>query len=208
MTLPSNPSRTLRKRRQAALLRRAITGDERAFRRLYRDLHPPISRYLGARMASPEDAEDLASKIFHRFLLHLPDYDPRRGSVRAWLFGMARNALIDHYRTRPEAKASLETLDSLAAHAGDPRPDALEAMILDEEARFVDGVLRGQPAETRELFALRYGQGLSLREISAVTGIAEPALRQRFSRVMRRLREGPSRETDTDKKGEVNYALD
>ena len=216
MALSSNLSQTLRNRRQASLLRRAVSGDQGAFRRLYREIHPPIVRYVAARLNSPEDAEDIVSVVFHRFLEHLPDFDSRRGSVRSWIFGIARHALIDHYRTGPEAKASLETLDSLAEHAGDPRPDALQSLILDEEARFVDGILRGQPAEIREIFALRFGEGLSIREIADLLGQSETSLRQRFSRVMRRLRAGEmesgkddaSQELESQKPGEVDYAID
>jgi len=216
VTLPSNLSRTLRNRRQAALLARSRAGDERAFRRLFRELHPPIVRYVARRLRSPEDVEDLTSHIFHRFLEHLSDFSSRRGSVRSWIFGIARNALIDHYRTRTEAKASHETLDSLAQHAGDPGPDALDSLILEEEARMAEGLLRDKPADIREIFALRFGEGFSNREIAAMLDISEAALRQRFSRVMRELR-ARDREGETDsstagsqtkKRGEVDYATE
>ncbi len=216
VNLPSNLSRTLRKRRQASLLARARAGDERAFRRLYRELHPPIVRYVARRLRSPEDVEDLTGRVFHRFLEHLSDFQPGRGSVRSWIFGIARNALIDHYRTRPEAKASHETLDSLAEHAGDPRPDALDSLILDEEARMASGILSSQPAEIREMFALRFGEGFSTREIAGLLNLSEEAVRKRFSRVMRELR-ARNRESETDasaegsepsKSGEVDYAIE
>ena len=216
MNLPSNLSRNLRNGRQASLIRRAIAGDERAFRRLYRDLYPPIVRYVARRLRSPEDVEDIVSRVFHRFLVHLPEFDPRRGSVRSWLYGISRNALIDHYRTRSGAKASHITLDSLAEHAGDPGPDALDSLILDEEARFAEGVLRGQTAEIREMFALRFGEGFSIREIAKIMDLKEATVRQRFSRVMRELRvskhesesdpSAPSAETK--KRGEVDYATE
>ena len=216
VNLPSSLSQNLRNRRQASLLTRASAGDERAFRRLYRELHPPVVRYVARRLRSPEDVEDVTSRVFHRFLENLSDFQPGRGSVRAWLFGITRNALIDHYRTRPEAKASHETLDSLAEHAGDPCPDALDTLIQDEEAGMADGLLRGQPAEIREMFALRFGEGLSTREIALVLNLSEATVRKRFSRIMRALK-SRDRESETDtsaagteprKSGEVDYAIE
>lgn len=216
MKQPSSLRRNIRNRRQASLLARARKGDERAFKRLYRELHPPIVRYLARRLRSPEDVEDLTSRVFHRFLEHLQDFQPGRGSVRSWLYGIARNALIDHYRTRPEAKASHETLDFPAEHAGDPRPDALDSLIFDEESRMAHGLLGCQSPEIREMFALRFGEGMSTREIAAVLNLSEAAVRQRFSRVMRVLKaklgenggDTPVTGKKPEKNGEVDYALE
>lgn len=205
--------RTLRDRRQRRLLRAARQGDARALSRLYRELWTPLWRTVAARGLQREDTEDLCAQVFLRFVEKLADFDPRRGSVRAWLFGIARHALIDHHRRRRPDRAQTEPLEKLARHAGDPAPDPLQALIRDEDARLEHGVLADQSDETRELFALRYAQDLSHREIAAVTGLSESAVRQRFSRTLRELRarEGKNGRRDAgtlkpSDEGEVDYA--
>jgi len=196
-----------RDRRHRRLLRRALRGDERALSRLYRELWTPLHRYVAARELPREDVEDIVAQVFTRFLERMDRYDPRRGGVCAWLLGIARHALIDHYRRRRPDTATHAPLEELARHAGDPAPDPLENLIEQEEARLASGVLAGHPAETRELFALRYGQGLSHREIASLTGLGEAAVRQRFSRVMREIRERHDRGQGTlNEEGEVDYA--
>jgi len=207
VTPSASLKRIHRERRHRRLLRLALRGDERALTRLYRELWTPLHRYVAARQLPREDAEDIVAQVFTRFLERMDRYDPRRGSVRAWLLGIARHALIDHYRRRRPDRAASEPLEELARHAGDPAPDPLETLIEHEEARLIDGVLAGQPAETRELFALRYGQGLSHREIASLTGLGEAAVRQRFSRAMREIRDSRESEKGTlNEEGEVDYA--
>ncbi len=212
MTETSALRRTLRDRRQRRLLRKALAGQEEALRRLYRELYPPIHGYVVGRGLPREDAEDIVSQVFTRFLERLDQFDPRRGNPRAWIFGITRHALSDHYRRRSPDRAQSEPLEELARHAGDPAPDPLEIMIMDEEEKLLHGLLADRPAEIRELFALRYGQGMSHREIAALTGLGEAALRQRFSRTLRDLRaagrEVKTREEGaTQDEGEVDYAL-
>jgi RNA polymerase sigma-70 factor (ECF subfamily) len=192
--------RNLRDRRQASLLRQAVAGNARAFRRLYRDLYGPLLRYLCARTKRVEDAEDILSRVFHRFLERLPHFDGERGSVFAWLQTMARNALIDDYRARRE----MQPLDGLAeVLAGGVDP--LDSLIRSEEAERVLAWLGARSPETREMFTLRYGQGLRYREIAECLGVTEVMVKQRFSRSLRELRrEFGSRD---EKEGEVDYAV-
>lgn len=212
MTETSALRRTIRDRRQRRLLRRALAGEEKALRRLYRELHPSIHGYVIGRGLSREDAEDVVSQVFTRFLERLDHFDPRRGNVRAWIFGIARHALSDHYRRRSPDRAQNEPLEEMARHADDPAPDPLQTMILGEEEKLLHGLMADRPAEIRELFALRYGQGMSHREIAALTGLGEAALRQRFSRTLRELRRAGRgkkirEEGVTPDEGEVDYAL-
>jgi len=182
--------RSIRDREQRVLLRLARRGNERAFRRLYHQLYEPVAGYVFVRVRPREDAEDLVSTIFHRFLESWDAFDPDQGSVWTWIMTMTRHRVIDFYRTRRSAEA-LEDLDEILVCG---RPDPEQQIILDEEARLLDGILKGEEPQVREAFALRYGQGMSHREIAQVMGLSEAAVKQRFSRTMRRLREqGASR---------------
>jgi RNA polymerase sigma-70 factor (ECF subfamily) len=184
MDLTTRWKRQRRDRRHVRWLKAARAGSAPAFVQLYREVYDPVADYLAVRAPTAQDAEDLISTVFHRFLQNLERYDPQRGSVLAWLITMARHALIDHLRTmRPTLP-----VDDLAELLAGNTPDPLDRMIRTEQADRVRRVLAEQPADVREMFALHYGQGLCYREIGELVGMTVNAVKQRFSRVRRQLR--------------------
>src|SRR5688572_4590054 len=137
---------------QRRLLRKAAAGDVRAFTRLYRELHPVVYGYLARRASNQADAEDLTARVFERVVKRLDTYEAERGSVRAWVLGMARNALVDELRRRrPEASAA-EQAEELADASLVPS----RALDHDEAAAIVRALLADLSPTTREIFALRY----------------------------------------------------
>lgn len=184
--------RKLRDGRHRLWLGLARRGNEDAFRRLYGETYGPVAGYVAARVARTEDAEDITSSVFLKLVAGLDRFDGRRGSVLTWLLAMARNAVIDHHR-RARAHGAARTgevpveemAEQLAANAVDP----LGSLIRDEELRRLDRLVRRLPAETREMFALRFGEGLSVRETAGVLGLGEDAAKQRFARAFRKIRE-------------------
>lgn len=173
----------LRDELHARRLARARDGDRDAFRALYRDLYPEVIRFVARRISSRADAEDLTARVFVAFVERLDRYDRARGSVRGWLLTFARNAVIDHLRAaRPSAPADL--LD-LLPHPGDgPEGDLLRREQVDQLA----AIVRELAPDTRELLALRFADGLRHRDIAAVLGLQEAAVKQRVSRALRDLR--------------------
>ena len=109
--------------------------------------------------------------------------------------------MIDFLRARKPTVPIEEMAESLPAGANDPLVD----LIRDERARAVQSLLRELPGDIREMFALRFGQGLRYREIADCLGLSEDAVKQRFSRTLReiRARVGDRRTKD----GEVDYAF-
>ncbi len=174
-----------RDRRHARWLAGARDGDGRLFARLYDELYPPVSHYLGRRVARVEDAEDLVATVFQRLLQNLSRFDPRRGSVLGWAMTMARHALIDHLRRTRETLRVEDLADVLAG----PGPDPLEGLIRTEKADRLRLRLGELPAATREMLALHYEQDLRLRDIGKLLGLSEVAVKQRFSRARRELRD-------------------
>lgn len=174
----------MRDRRQRVLLALARRGHEDAFRRLYLELYDPVNRYVQRRVPQREDAEDLVSLVFQRFLQRLDGFDPARGSVMTWVVTMARSAVIDHHRRSRPADGDVDELAEVLAgnHA-----DALQHLVQDEELHTVYRLLSRQPADIREMFALRFGQGLRVREVATVMGMGEDAAKQRFARTFRKL---------------------
>jgi RNA polymerase sigma-70 factor (ECF subfamily) len=182
------------------LLAKAAAGDARAFTRLYRTLHPLVYAYFARRTDRSADAEDLTARVFERVVMRLSAYEADKGTVKTWVLTMARNILIDELRRRrPEAGA--DEREELLADASLVPSRGVDQ---DEAATIVRDLLAQVPAQTREIFALRYADGMRHGEIADLLGLSEAAVKQRVSRVMRLLRErGQALQTD---KG-VGYAL-
>lgn len=198
---------TLIDARLARQARKARRGDAEAFRGLYRALHPVVWRYVSRRVSGRADVEDLVSRTFARMVEHLHRFDPERGSVRAWAVGIARNAVIDHLRAQRGRGADAEAVERLADAALDPA-GALEADERDAELR---ALLAAYPPVVREMFSLRFGDGLRVREIAALVDMSEAAVKQRFARTLRelrdKLRQGAGRRPLGAEKGRAGYAI-
>ena len=109
-------------------------------------------------------------------------YDARKGSQRAWLFGIARNASLDELRRRKRTASLLTDLpdDSVAAF-GD------EDAVLRQSA--VRAALANLDPRERELVSLKFFAGLSNAEIAGVLGLSESNVGTRLHRAVNRLRE-------------------
>ena len=200
--------RRIRDRRHRLWWRLARLGHEDAFRRLYGELYGPVAGFVTARVGVGPDAEDLVALVFQRFVEKLDRYDLRQGSVLSWLLAMARHAVIDHYRQQAAHGAArrrtvdvADLADVLAATGGGTE-DPLAMLIRGERERMVWQWLQDQPPETREMFALRYGDGLHLREVARVMNLSEAAVKQRFARTTRRIRKELLAAEDTNPKTE------
>src|SRR5512139_2760089 len=80
------------------LIRKAQQGDPHAFGDLYEFHAPVVFRYLFVHLNSQMDAEDLTAEVFLKAWQSLPKYTERGVPFLAFLFRIARNALVDHYR--------------------------------------------------------------------------------------------------------------
>ncbi len=85
------------------LLRRMRAGDEDAFAHLYREKHPAIYRFALHMSGSSTVAEDVTQEVFMALIRQPERFDPRRGNLNGFLFGIARN----HLRKRWDADRRL-----------------------------------------------------------------------------------------------------
>lgn len=168
------------------LVTRARAGDSRAFGELFEALHPRVWAFAARRCGSGADAEDVVARTFHRLLERLGSYDEGKGPVVAFALAIARNLLIDDTRLRARERSDA---GEAAAQLLDDVPDALGQLVRAEELEALREALSRLPAETRELFGLRFGDELPTAEIAALLGIKEAAVRQRLSRALRELQE-------------------
>ena len=162
----------------------AKSGDALAFGRLY-DAHvKKIHEYLYYRVQHRETAEDLTSKAFMKALEKFTSFDVRKGTFSTWMYRIARNTLIDHYRAdRPTADIE-DVWDALRDHRADVERDADAALLLGK----VDAHLAALPAVQRDIVVMRVWDGLSYAEIAEIAGKSEAACKMTFSRAVAELR--------------------
>src|SRR5829696_6706089 len=127
------------------LVSEAQEGDAWAFGMIFDAYVGPIYRFIASRVHRPTDAEDLTQLVFVKALEALPRYESRGIPFGGWLFRLARNAVIDHVRTRHE-HAGLETIAD-RAH-GDAGPDEIAAVR--QELNAVSVALASLTGEQRE----------------------------------------------------------
>jgi RNA polymerase sigma-70 factor (ECF subfamily) len=195
---------SMRDARQRLLLELARRGSEEAFRRLYAELYDPVCRFVGARVRGPAEVEDLVATVFGRVVEGLGSFDGGRGSVTAWVLGMARHAVIDHQRRRAAfggARQAAASTDDLHEVLAADLPDALGVMVRDEEVQAVRAWLHRQDEATRELMELKFGQGLTSRQVAQVMGLSQDAVKKRCERILRQMRQELPTETTESGKG-------
>lgn len=169
---------------EAAILRRAQTGDPEAVGWLYDRYYPSIYRYFRIRVADQGTAEDLAAEVFVRMVEHLPRYRAQGRPFLAWLYTIARHLLTDHYRAQPRAPGALP---------GDPeRGPGVEAFIdhLEEQARHecLWAALRRLTTEQQEVILHRFFEGRSVEETAALMGKTPNAVKALQHRALAALR--------------------
>jgi RNA polymerase sigma-70 factor (ECF subfamily) len=173
----------------AALLRAART-DSRAFEAFYERWAPPLHGWLRARLKDPEAANDLTAETFAAALVGLGRFRGERpGEGVAWLWGIARNLLNQHYRT--------SRLESSARHRLGIAPRGYDVEAWDDvDARASAGALARELATAMDGLSPGQRRALELRIVAELDfGLVaehlkcnEPAARMRVSRALSGLR--------------------
>ena len=154
-----------------------------SFEDLYRRTSRRVFAYIASLLRDPSAAEEVTAEVFERAYRRRGSFRARRGSLEAWLFGIARNAALDELRRR-RRRATLET------ELDDPWCATPEHAAEDEERRLAvrAGLAVLEPRE-REIVALKFAAGLGNAEISHVLDISGSAAGTRLHRAIEKLRE-------------------
>jgi RNA polymerase sigma-70 factor (ECF subfamily) len=170
---------------EAALVS-AAQADPTAFDQLYRRYLEPVYRYVRLQVPHLEDAADLTQQIFLQALDALPTYQARGLPFAAWLFRIARNAVIDSYRRRKGGGVSFELLpEDLHPIAGD---DPLAMVVEREREQRLHDLVEALAPHKRELLMLRFAGQLSSTEIALVVGRSPAAVQKQLTRILLELK--------------------
>lgn len=164
-------------------------GDARAFESLYARHKGPLYRFVLRSVKSAGEAEELAQEIWMRIIGARASYEPR-AKFTTWLFSIAHNRLVDHWRARGLALVALDDPDDerpepAAGPAAEPER-VLEAV---QTTQRLAAAIAALPLAQREAFLLHQEAGLTAVEIARATGCDEEAAKSRLRYAMRKLRE-------------------
>jgi len=165
------------------LARRAASGDRRAFAALYDRHVDAVYRYAYFRLRVDAEAEDVTSEVFHRALVAIPRFEPRRPFL-AFLYTIARNVITDRMR-RERPQASYE--DALAHPSEAPGPEELASA--GDEVRRLRAAVAQLTTLQQEVIVLRYLEGRSTKETAVVIGKSESTIRGIQMRALAALRD-------------------
>lgn len=125
---------------------------------IYADYYAKVQRYIAGKVGNPQEAEDLTGDVFVKIYDRLDSFDETKASVSTWVYTIARNTVIDYYRTR---HAHAELPETLAA------PDSMEtALAARDTLEALAEALEALDERARDIIILRYYRGMKLKEIA------------------------------------------
>lgn len=169
--------------RDETLVRRAKHGDAEAFGDLYERHVDAIYRYVFYKVGSERKAEDLTEQVFLSAWEAMDDYQLKGYPFSSWLYRIAHNAVVDHYRTSKDESP----LDAVAFTLVDESLGPEETLMKKRQvSRLLDAMAR-LSEEKQELIILRFVEGLSHAQVAEILDKSEGACRVMQHRALKRL---------------------
>jgi RNA polymerase sigma-70 factor, ECF subfamily len=166
------------------IIAQAQSGDEGAVTRLYEMHVDAIFEYVRYRVDSKSTAEDLTSEVFLRMVRGLVNYKDQGVPFRAWLFRIAANLIIDHYRQRKKEGDS-RLLDDFESDDTDP----FDRLAQSEDQLRLQLAIRALPEAYQNLLLLRFVNNLPHTEIAKIMNKSADSLRAMQYRALKALGE-------------------
>jgi RNA polymerase sigma-70 factor (ECF subfamily) len=156
------------------------------FEPLYELFHGKVYNFVLRRVSSKEIAEDITSEIFEKIYKSLPDFQWQGVTISAWIFRIARNAVIDHYRKNSKRKNDA-SIDDFSNSLESPLKKAEDLMIEREEHVILYDAIREFPDQDQYLIFYKFFEELSNKDIAKLMKMSETNVGTRLHRVRRKL---------------------
>jgi RNA polymerase sigma-70 factor (ECF subfamily) len=140
-------------------------GDAEAFDAFYRETAPRLQAFLRHIVGNPEAAEDVVQDTFTQIWNRPNGFQPERGSLRGYLFGIGRKRAAEWWRKQPSATPIIKEVKSACRT---------------EESSVMGDVLQRLPEEQRTLLWLREVEGQSYAELAVILEIPVGTVRSRL----------------------------
>jgi RNA polymerase sigma-70 factor (ECF subfamily) len=162
-------------------------GDRAAADELIRCYYDEIHGFLRKQVSHPENAKDLTQEVFISMLKTIAGYDPKRGAgFRTWLYKIATNKVVDHFRSR-SYKSQSRTLsyDEIEPVSEE---DFTEQLADSDFSQSVCEYVGGFEADTQQIFRLHIIGEYTFAEISAMLSLPESSVKSKYYRLIKQLR--------------------
>lgn len=166
---------------EAQIIAQLKKGESAAFGQLYDAYLRQIYNFVYFRTHHRETAEDLTSLVFTKALENFSSFDSSKGKLSTWLYQIARNTIIDHYRTFKDT-ADIENAFDIPSSSNVERD--VDAMANIEKVKKYLAVL---PKLQRDIVIMRVWDGLSHKEIAEILNISEANSKMTYSRVVAKM---------------------
>lgn len=154
--------------------------------KIYKQYAVNVYRYAYSGMNNREIAEDIVSETFKRFIEGFDSFSKKNAKALPWLIGISRNVMREKYREQL-GKDSLEAQEIEAAD--DERFEPEEITLEKEQTDQIKLLVDRLDGKSKEIVVLRLWEELEYKEISRIIGSSEVAVRQRYSRAVRQLKQ-------------------
>ncbi len=165
------------------LVHRTIHGDKEAFEMIIREYERPLLNYIGRMVGEHELALEFTQEVFVRAYSSLQTFKPQY-KFSTWIFKIASNLLIDHWRKKKPDAFSLDQKqgpddDSPPLQVAAEEPSVIQRFEISELREKVERVLKNIPASLREVFIWRHVNEFSYEEISEIKGLPVGTVKNR-----------------------------
>jgi RNA polymerase sigma-70 factor (ECF subfamily) len=168
------------------LVRNAQAGDSASFAGLYEAFYGKIHRYVMFKTSNVTDAEDITEEVFLRMLESINSFKWQGYPFSSWLFRIAHNLVVDHYRKKGRQKTTpLEDANSMV---GASTYDMDRQLDVDLSMKDVYEAMDGLTKLQKEVLSLRFAAGLSVLETAESLGKKENAIKALQHAAVKKLR--------------------
>ncbi|MFA5386093.1 MAG: sigma-70 family RNA polymerase sigma factor [Candidatus Paceibacterota bacterium] len=165
------------------IIEKAIHGDEKAFGLLYSHYQPQIYRFIYIKLSKREEAEDLTHQVFLKAWQSIERFTYQKLPLSSWLYRIARNQVIDVYRTQ-KIELDIEEVPEIASE--DKKVE--DKIDLDEEVKKIRTAIRQLNPDQQDVIIMRYIEELSPQEIALALKKTPTAVRIIQHRALKSLR--------------------
>ena len=168
---------------EVSLIERAKKRDPMALTQIYEENFERIFRYVVLKTGSRVEAEDITQQVFLKALRSISSYRHQGHPLTAWLYRIARNEVVDHYRKKGR-QATVPLEDTVPDTKADPAAAAERSLSLEEVSVAMKKLTQAQA----EVIALRFTRDLPIAEVARIMGKNEGAVKALQHSAVRALR--------------------
>jgi len=167
------------------LIKKSQKGNAEAFGKRYELYAPRVFRFLFAHLEDRLDAEDLTIEVFFKIWQYIPVYDERGAPFSGFLFRVARNTLVDHYRRSHRTRQNEALMEEMADNSQPDPAEIVSSGVEHKELRLLLAQLR---EDYRTVLSLRFMAELSPEETAHAMEKSSGAIRVLQHRALKAVR--------------------